>query len=538
MQTAAATSLDRAEWQRIVFAERPRRADLLTLPAAGGEPLRINVHRNRPFEPVAACASPFLRYAGWDASFVFSDYDDSLSFSGWRPADVELIWLDFARYRPFDRSWLEGRIRWLRNATAAPILVPAPVDGDLAVSMAGVRICPQGPIQGALGSRYLDSRTGVDLSGEACVETARHLAFVWLPPALRPRIKAIAVDLDNTLYHGVLGEDGVNGVEMTPAHAELQRRLVELQESGALLAIVSKNERADVESLFDRRRDFPLRREHFSAVSASWGPKSAGLRAAAAEMRIALEAVLFIDDNPGELAEAAAHNPGLHTLHASSPLNTVRALKLYPGLNGYTSGDADRLRAADLAAASRRAREQAASADPGEYLASLQIEIGLALDRAEDVHRLHELSMKTNQFNTGFLRLSEAQTAERIASEDCPTASIRLRDRLSDSGLVGAIFTRLAGETLHVEEIALSCRALGRQIEDVMIREALAGIAARHPEIREILFSFQAAPRNAPARQWLARFTGAEPAPGDAPGVPRIRLESRDRLPVSIVWQT
>src|ERR1700733_3747092 len=183
MLEAVQASIVRAEWQPVVFADRPRRADLLELVAADlpATPVRIHVHRNQPFELVASCAEAFLRYAGWDPSFTYSDYDDSLSFHNRVAADVELVWLDFGRYRQNLedlRDWVRERIEQLCGMTDAPVLFAGPK--TLLPRLPGVKLC---------------SQTRMDLSAAACVETARRFAFLWLPPVLRPRFKAVVVDL-------------------------------------------------------------------------------------------------------------------------------------------------------------------------------------------------------------------------------------------------------------------------------------------------------------------------------------------------------
>ncbi len=507
MLEAAQVSVLRAEWQPVVFADSPRRAGLLELAAADlpAISLRIHVHRNQPFEFVASCAKAFLRYAGWDPIFTYSDYDDSLSFDKWAPADIEFLWLDLTRYRQnMDdvSAWLGQRLQQLRSMTDAPILVAYGVangENRRLPALPGVRVC--GP-------------ASMEISAAACVETARQFAFLWLPPVLRPRFKAIVLDLDHTLYHGVLDEDGLWGIELTPEHSELQEVLVGLQKSGVLLAVVSRNDPADVEVLFEKRSDFPLTRERISAWSVGWGPKSERIRDVAGKLGIGLDAILFLDDNAGELAEVASEVPELSLLHAAGPIDTTRALRLYPGLNGYGIGAEDRLRGLDLALAPQRN-----AARP----ASLRMELSFSLDPMQDCARLHELSVKTNQFNTGFLRLTEAEVARRIAEPEYSTVAVALRDSLSDSGTIAAIFTRCTSETIVIEEICISCRALGRGIEDALIAEALAGIArVRGNTMEQVVVRFVAGPRSVPARDWMGRRSaGAAPL----------------TLPASVLWK-
>src|SRR5204863_8283441 len=135
---------------------------------------------------------------------------------------------------------------------------------------AGARVADLRPIASKLGARFLDERaakfSGTRLSDAACVQTARQLACHWAPASLQPRLKAVALDLDHTPYEGVLGEDGLD-VRLTPGHQALQRHLAGLRDQGIFLALVSRNEEADVRRLFESRTDFPLRWEHFSATA-------------------------------------------------------------------------------------------------------------------------------------------------------------------------------------------------------------------------------------------------------------------------------
>jgi FkbH-like protein len=324
---------------------------------------------------------------------------------------------------------------------------------------------PLSEILSTLGARTFDQRaarlTGMPLSDAACLRVARALGLVWLPAALGPRLKAIAVDLDNTLYAGVLGEDGPAGVMLSPAHFELQVKLLRLREQGVFLALASRNEPEDVDRLFAERPDLPLRPEHFSSRAIAFRDKAEGIRDIAAALRIAPDAMLFLDDNPGEIAALASEVPGLKMLHAADPASTARALDFYPGLHGFPLGRDDALRVADLAAAEGRAQAAASAPSREAYIRSLEVVLTFASDQPAYLERMAALSNKTNQFNTAFLRLTEAHVAKRLADPHCRTISIALRDRLSDSGIVAVLFLRRDGSTLVVDEIVISCRALG-----------------------------------------------------------------------------
>lgn len=541
MTSAAEIALSRAEWQAVLFAATPPRRELLKLqPTWPTRTVRVRVHRNHAFEPVASVLAPYLAFAGLAAEYAYSDYDDSLAFATPGEAAVEVVWLDYGRYGavaadgPALARWVAGRLGALRATSAAPVLVPdSAEDTDaarafnaelrtLAAALPAVYVCDQAAIRAELGAGYVDERmavtVGTRLSNAACIRTARQLGSAWLPGALLPRLKALVLDLDNTLYEGVLGEDGAAGVRLTEAHAALQRRVVELGSEGLFLAVCSRNELADVQALFAARPDFPLRPEHLSAMEVSWDHKSAGLRRIADVLRIGTDALLFVDDNPGELAAVATALPDVRPLYAGPRAeDAIAALAHYPGLHRWRADETDALRARDLEASRQRASLEAEAGDPEAYLRSLDVRLRFARDERAELERLAALSTKTNQFNLSLGRLSPTDVERFITAPDRSAVSIRLTDRLSDSGIVGAAFLRREGDAVLVEELCISCRALGRRLEDVMVAEAIRCATADGAPPREVRFRRAAGPRNRPALDWLAGFARDASAADETP---------------------
>ncbi|MEJ2631353.1 MAG: HAD-IIIC family phosphatase [Acidihalobacter sp.] len=557
-------AIEKAQWQAPIFAPRPRRMELAALqPSWPLTSISVAVHRNTPFEYIAQAMPAFLAYAGMRADFRYSDYDDSLQFrvDEADDADVHVVWLDFERYRAHLEGtaladWLGERLRQLRQTTDAPLLVANQAGKDTqanAVNQAvesavapvpGARVYDRRPLLGALGDAFLDKRLAgigaTSLSGLATLLTARDLGLRWFPAAVRPRLKCIAVDFDNTLYAGVLGEDGPVGLTLTPAHAALQERLVALSREGILLAAVSKNEAADVERLLAERGDFPVRHEHFAHMAVSWESKSAGLARIADSLRIGLDAIVLVDDNPGEIAEVAAAMPMVRCVHGVDPELALAELTIGPDLLAWTGDETAGLRAADLEAAKARQRAVAEAADPLAYLGTLDTRLVFALNPRGHLARMHELSGKTNQFNLALKRLGEA-ALDRWFDKPGPRAvTIQLADRLSDSGIVGMMLFDTEGDTLRVEELCISCRALGRGLEDLMIATAITA-AMKQTDCSSVAFAFATGPRNRPARDWLVGFSGR---PLDAPqGTHRLvwppaGLDERlSAIPVTVDWQ-
>lgn len=522
---SAEAALARATWQRVLFAE-PNRADLAEcVPSWKLQSLRVRVHRNHGFEPVSAAASAFAAWNGLAFEWAIGAYDDSLSFGLDAPADIDVVWLDTRRIthrNPDDAArWLTGRLQALRAQTSNPIVVLAwpltPVQRATITqaNVPGLWIGDLDLLATALGDRWLDPRTetlsGTALGNRACLHVARELACCWLPAAALPPRKAIVVDADDTLYRGVLAEDGPDGIALTDAHRALQRRLLDLRRAGVLLALVSRNAAADIEALFARRADFPLRLADFAAIDISWDDRAAAVDRVARQLRIAPDAMVLIDDNPGELAHVAAALPVL-TVHAQMDATaTAMALDHAAGIFRWRETSEDQLRAADLSAIAERATVAASAHSPDDYLRSLAVELEFIVGPREHLVRLAALASKTNQFNLSLRRMNETQILHRIDERASNVVAIRLADRLSDSGIVGLVVGSRSDDTVSVDELCVSCRALGRRLEDSMLTIALR-LLAGEPAPARITFSVRNGPRNEPARDWLRRYANVTPA--------------------------
>ena len=518
---SADIALTRAEWQPVLFGT-PDRAQLAAcIPEWPLQPLRVRVHRNHGFEAVSSATPAYAAWNGLDLAWSIGGYDDSLTFDAGSAADVDVVWLDTGRIRGFaggdGTAWLAGRLRALRARTTNPIVVLAwPLadrkreeldDG----AIAGVYCADLAPLADALGARWLDPRaeslSGTRLGNAACLRIARELACRWLPGSAMPARKAIAVDLDGTLYRGVLGEEGASGVALTGAHRELHAQLARYRDAGMLLALISRNERADVEQLFDERTDFPLRLADFSAIEISWDDKPGALRRIAERLRIGADAIVFVDDNAGELASVATSLPAF-TVHAGDdPAQTAAALDHVAGLFRWRRSAEDRVRAKDLRASQQRETLLDAAASDDDYLQSLQVRLDFLVGPRCELARLAELSTKTNQFNLSLRRMNEAQIAQRLDDRASNVVAIRLADRLSDSGIVGVLVGSRSDSALRVDELCVSCRALGRRLEDAMLTKALL-VMAGDPAPDKVVFALSKGPRNEPARRWLASYAG------------------------------
>jgi FkbH-like protein len=309
------------------------------------------------------------------------------------------------------------------------------------------------------------------------------------------RIKCIVTDLDNTLWQGVVGEgEGPRpGAHPFPA---IRDALLTLRERGILLASCSKNNHDDVIAMWRERASEPedLLPDDFVLHEINWDPKPKNLARIFDKLGLAPDAVLFIDDNPVERAEALAAFPELRVL--GDDLRQLRAQLLtdpYLQPNVITAEARERTATTKAQLSRDEAREHATDRDG--FLRSLEIalEVTRVSDRAQ-LDRLAELSQRTNQFNTTLVRYDVATLAQLAAAPDASVWSVSVRDRFAPYGIVGLIVIR--GD--EIENVCISCRAIGLAIDQPFLAEVLArsGLHARHATGRIVTGA-----RNQPCRR-------------------------------------
>lgn len=509
-------------WQPLLFNPRPKRFEVATLKAEW--PLQevwVRVHRNHSFEHVVSVAEKWMNWWGKNLKTSIGDYDDSLSFGlidQHRP-DAELVWIDLDRLSGKSISeWILERTKALRALSAAPIIL-ATIGADQAFrqevdkSLKGIpatfhcsveEICPL--TKEEMFSDRTASLTGTRLSDQALMIVAREFACHWLPWALNVHRKAVVVDLDNTLYSGVLGEQGAEGVTLSPGHISLQKTLTQLKDQGIFLAIASQNEESDAKALFEQRSDFPLRWTDFSARAIGWQDKSRSLREIADQLRVGTDSLVFVDDNPGELGSIAAMFPEIGLVHAHpNPGITEGTLKFFPGLSKSKLNLEDKIRKADLEANQERSDLVKTAINKEVYLKSLNVKLDIYRNQKAHLGRMAELSQKTNQFNLSLKRYTETDLAKLLENPAITIATIALRDRLSESGIIGLVVARQKSSLLEIEELCISCRALGREMEDLMVGQALVAAVGSEVKNSTVTFQYQKGPRNSPGLVWLSR---------------------------------
>jgi FkbH-like protein len=285
-----------------------------------------------------------------------------------------------------------------------------------------------------------------------------------------PPLKVIAVDCDQTLWDGVCGEVGPGGVECDEQHLFLHRFLLAKQKQGMLLCLCSKNNQDDVTAVFEQHPEMPLRLTDIIACRINWKPKSENLRSLAAELNVGLDAFVFIDDDPVECAEVSANCP--QALTVQFPSDPSQAASLFNHLWLLDAGgrtDEDGMRAVFHKQNIERQRLASASATLDDYLAGLDLEIRISTPPPDRMMRVAQLTQRTSQFNLNGKRWGEAEVASSCMSGSLECLAVDLQDRFGSYGMVGAILFKQEADALKVENLVLSCRALGRRVEHSML---------------------------------------------------------------------
>ena len=299
-----------------------------------------------------------------------------------------------------------------------------------------------------------------------------------LRAALGLSSKLLVLDLDNTLWGGIVGEDGLGGIHLGPPSAlgerfqDLHRYLKALKDRGILLAVASKNNPEDALEVFRKHPACDLQLSDFVAFHANWEPKEASVRRIAAELKLGLDSFVFLDDNPAERSAMRAALPAVAVPEISAePAHTLAALERGLYFQALQLGEEDRARTASYqAAAAMEALRESAPTVEG-YLQALKMEIAWGAVDAATLPRVAQLINKTNQFNLTTRRYTEEQVAAMMRAPELWFRWFRLRDRFADHGLIGVLLAECAPEAWRVDTWLMSCRVIGRGVEEFMFRK-------------------------------------------------------------------
>lgn len=347
---------------------------------------------------------------------------------------------------------------------------------------------------------------------------AQHLAPVYaehvgrLLGAIRGTMrKCLVLDLDNTLWGGVIGDDGIakikigEGDGVGEAFLSVQQAAQRLRARGIVLAVSSKNDDAVARGPFREHPDMLLREDDIAVFQANWSDKASNLEAIARALDIGIDALVLLDDNPAERQQVRAALPMVAVPELpADPSLYARTLLNAGYFESISFSKEDAERASQYQANAKRAELSSGARDMNEFLTSLDMSLVVGDFDPVSVPRVAQLVNKTNQFNVTTTRYTQAQVEAMAREDSYVRLQARLVDRFGDNGLITVFVGRQSGDELLVENWLMSCRVLGRRVEEGLLHQAV--LAAKARGIRSLVGRYVPSAKNAMVRDLFSRL--------------------------------
>ena len=349
--------------------------------------------------------------------------------------------------------------------------------------------------------------------------------------------KCLVLDLDNTLWGGVIGDDGLDGIvlgqgsALGEAFVAFQQYARDLTRRGVILAVCSKNEEANALEPFDKHPEMVLKRNDIACFAASWRDKATALRNIAEQLNIGIDSLVFADDNPFERALVHRELPMVAVPELpADPARYVTILARAGYFEGLQLTDEDLTRSEQYQRNLLRESLREQSTDIESYLQSLDMEMRWSRFRRIDQQRIFQLINKTNQFNLTTRRYSEEDVAAVLADDKALSLQLRLLDRFGDNGIIGLVIGRFvdASADIEVDTWLMSCRVLGRQVEEATLDLVVA--AARALGAKRLIGRYRPTKKNGMVAEHYPKL-GFAPLPAQGPDLLWV-LDVREKAPV------
>ena len=334
-----------------------------------------------------------------------------------------------------------------------------------------------------------------------------------------PAVKCIALDCDNTLWGGVVGEDGLEGIVLDDTgpgrrFIDLQKDLVSLRERGVVLAICSKNERDDVLDVLRNHPHTVLREDDFAAMRINWDDKAQNITSIADELNLGLEHIAFVDDSDVECGWVSGRLPAVRVIQWPPPSSDGTRLSDLPIFDSLVVTDEDRRRTEMYRSEAKRREARSDDLSLDDYLRSLEMVATVGTASSVELPRLAQLCQRTNQFNLTTRRHGAAELQQFASEAGSAVLWLDLADRFGSNGIVGCAVLRRSDDDAVVDTLLLSCRVIGRGAESVLVNRL--AIIAREMGAKTLIGEFIPSKRNAQVAELYARL-GFDPAtPGES----------------------
>ena len=340
-----------------------------------------------------------------------------------------------------------------------------------------------------------------------------HLIYDFLgyvKPILGLNKKCLVLDLDNTLWGNIIGEDGIEGIKIGPypegrSFVEFQKVIKALSENGIILAINSKNNQKDAMKAINEHPHMILREKDFSCIKINWNDKISNMREIAKDLNIGLDSIVFFDDDPINRELLRMGIPEVNTIELpKDPSSYAQILRNLNDFNILKITKDDVQRKIMYAQEQNRQKLESSTENLNEYLKKLDIKIRIKLDNEFSISRISQLILKTNQFNLTTKRYQEEQIKEFVKDETMIVGCSEVEDKFGENGITNVFIIKTKPNEWIIDTFLLSCRIMGRGIEEGIIGKILE--IAKNKGIEKIIATFIPTEKNKPAENFLKNY--------------------------------
>ena len=312
--------------------------------------------------------------------------------------------------------------------------------------------------------------------------------------SIKYRKKCLVLDLDNTLWGGIIGEDGLNGIALGDdypgnIYVEIQRKIKQFANQGVILALNSKNNEKDAKEVFENHESCFLKWDDFAATRVNWNPKNQNIEELANELNIGINSMVFIDDNPAEIQIVKSFLPQVEVVQFSKdPITNLELIRKISWFNSLSITEDDIKKTEQYKTQVKRSQLKNSVSDIEDYYRALEMKMDFSLTTLDNVRRVSQLTQKNNQFNCTTKRYSEIEINDFLNSDIYDVYHVTLIDKFGNNGITGVTIIKKETKSWYIDTFLLSCRIIGRTVETAILSSLLD--KAKKSSVKELIGSY------------------------------------------------
>ena len=333
----------------------------------------------------------------------------------------------------------------------------------------------------------------------------------FLIPLFGKTKKCLVLDLDNTLWGGIVGEDGINGIKLdskSPGNSflEFQKVILQLNQRGVILAINSKNNLSDVIEVFEKHPNMILKENHFASMKINWNDKASNISSIAGEINVGIDSMVFWDDDPVNRELIRQKFPDVFVVDVPKDTSLyAKTLRTLPLFNSFQLTNEDMKKGQIYAAQRQRKTHESSFTNIDDFLSSLEMEVECENANEFTINRISQLVMKTNQFNLTSKRYSDNEIKKMAFDDNYIIRTFSVINKFGDNGLIGLyIIKKISTKEWIIDSFLLSCRIMGRNMENLMLNDILQ--LAQQENIEKIEGEYIKSPKNSVTKDLYTKY--------------------------------